>query len=49
MDHIYAQVRVSPTIVNLKQGVEIATHSLYQIKHGDLYWRDRLVIPHDNP
>lgn len=50
MEYVYKEVRGSPYIQALKQKV-LATPSDFAgftVKHGDLVWKDRLVLPHDN-
>ena len=50
MDSVYAQVRASLTIQNLKAAMEQdpLAYPSYMIIRGDVYWKHRLVIPADN-
>lgn len=50
MDQLYMKVRASKTMKDL---TNVATtnpsNTSYLVRHGDLYWRNHLVIPHDDP
>ncbi|XP_028776266.1 uncharacterized protein LOC114733022 [Neltuma alba] len=51
MDRVYEVVRSSALIQQLKDKIKngVAVDGGYQLKQSDLYWRNHLVIPHDQP